>query len=275
MERRNINANKAVEDIRSGYSDMDLMEKYKLSARGLHSLFGKLVKAGVLEQKELDSRGPLSERTVRIELYTCPSCKMPQFSPFTECPQCGIIVSKFTGEKPVEAAPTQKAPEFLPAPKLNGIKWQFQTAGQITSSVAKDHGVICFGSWDSTLYCLDEQTGVQQWRFNSDGPIHATPLIRGAAVYVGSMGGSFYAVDLISGQEKWRFDAGAAIYSAATAYNDIIYFGANDGTVYALDAAAGNPVGRFQAGKAVKTMVEICEGAAVVGSTDGTLYALE
>ncbi len=56
-----INAYEAVELIKSGLDDRELMDRYRLSARGLQSLITKLVKAGLIEQSETDSRHTKSE----------------------------------------------------------------------------------------------------------------------------------------------------------------------------------------------------------------------
>jgi Mor family transcriptional regulator len=49
MTKRVIEAKLALDDIRSGMSDVDLMLKYKLSSKGLQSLLGKLGQAGLLK----------------------------------------------------------------------------------------------------------------------------------------------------------------------------------------------------------------------------------
>jgi predicted transcriptional regulator len=51
-----IKAADAVKYIRSGMDDSSLMKRYKISAKGLQSLFRKLVAAGVLDQSELNRR---------------------------------------------------------------------------------------------------------------------------------------------------------------------------------------------------------------------------
>jgi len=56
MERPKIGAREAVRDIKSGMSDTDLMEKYKLTSKGLESLFRKLVEAKLLEESFLLNR---------------------------------------------------------------------------------------------------------------------------------------------------------------------------------------------------------------------------
>ncbi len=64
MVKMIVDAAEAVEDIRAGMDDASLMEKHRLSARGLQSLFSKLVKADLLKQSELDERIDLFVGTV-------------------------------------------------------------------------------------------------------------------------------------------------------------------------------------------------------------------
>ena len=51
-----ISARDAAKCIRSGMDDSALMTRYKVSAKGIRSLFRKLVAAGVIDQTELDRR---------------------------------------------------------------------------------------------------------------------------------------------------------------------------------------------------------------------------
>lgn len=105
--RVKVDAGEALADIKEGYTDLELMEKYGLSARGLQSLFRKLQEAKLLKQSDLTDRPHYTERTVDLEVYRCPACNMPQFFAFDECPQCGVIVSKL--KKQQKGAKTQTA----------------------------------------------------------------------------------------------------------------------------------------------------------------------
>jgi hypothetical protein len=58
VAKRQIRVREALKDLRSGMNDVELMAKYHLAARGLQSLFQKLVEAGMLTRKELDARLP-------------------------------------------------------------------------------------------------------------------------------------------------------------------------------------------------------------------------
>lgn len=52
MGKRKLDAQQVLDDIEAGMDDHGLMQKYNLSAKGLSSLFQKLINAGVLEPPE-------------------------------------------------------------------------------------------------------------------------------------------------------------------------------------------------------------------------------
>ena len=55
-EKHVISGLDAAQFIRSGIGDASLMKRYGISARGLRSLFTKLVASGMIQQSELDNR---------------------------------------------------------------------------------------------------------------------------------------------------------------------------------------------------------------------------
>lgn len=69
MAKPLIDAKQALEDIRSGVDEQALMMKYNLSAKGLLSLFRKLVLAGAIPPTELERRMPKFQAALKtIEL---------------------------------------------------------------------------------------------------------------------------------------------------------------------------------------------------------------
>ncbi|MBM3298721.1 MAG: hypothetical protein FJY85_02060 [Deltaproteobacteria bacterium] len=56
MAKVKIDAVEALRDIRSGMDDVSLMKKYNLSAKGLESLYGKLLGVGALKRSEVDPK---------------------------------------------------------------------------------------------------------------------------------------------------------------------------------------------------------------------------
>ncbi len=65
--KRGINAKAVVQDIRSGMTDGDLMERYRLSAKGLRSTFQKLLAARLITQAEYGNRLTDYEDTIILD----------------------------------------------------------------------------------------------------------------------------------------------------------------------------------------------------------------
>ena len=66
MTKKVVDAKEARDDILAGLSDAELMEKYRVSATGLESLFTKLLKAGIISQAQLDERMHGYDATVNV-----------------------------------------------------------------------------------------------------------------------------------------------------------------------------------------------------------------
>jgi hypothetical protein len=56
MAKPEIYAKEILNDIRSGMDDVNLMHKYKVTVKGLESVFRKLFAAGLISRQELDAR---------------------------------------------------------------------------------------------------------------------------------------------------------------------------------------------------------------------------
>jgi hypothetical protein len=65
--RRRIDARELVADIRSGVTDVELMEKYKLSSRGLQRVFTKLVDCGAVMVDDISGRSISYDDSVALK----------------------------------------------------------------------------------------------------------------------------------------------------------------------------------------------------------------
>lgn len=65
--KRKIEAKDLVNDIRAGFSNFELMEKYSLSSKGLVSAFSKLIASQAMEEDDLAGRLPTFDDTVDID----------------------------------------------------------------------------------------------------------------------------------------------------------------------------------------------------------------
>lgn len=280
------------------------MEKFHLSPRGLQSLFDGLRNSGLLQPGELTQRIRVAEKTISLAIHRCPACSMPQLEPFDECPQCGIIVSKYmkaaidaetksgrqfndvesriadiTQRRPGEAAAGGPGPaeekEKQGAPQLRGVLWKFKTDGLGVTAPAIGGKGLCFGGSDCTLRCVSIESRVEWWRFKTGSPINAAPVIDRGRVYFGTLGGTFYAVGFTGGDEKWRFSASGPIYASAAVHGGLVYFGDYEGKLYALEASTGDLWASFSLGQAIRSSPVISAGRIYVGCNDGHLYVID
>jgi uncharacterized protein (DUF433 family) len=65
--KRRIDTKELVTDIRSGVTDVELMEKYKLSSRGLQRVFAKLVDSGAVMADDISGRSIAYDDSVALK----------------------------------------------------------------------------------------------------------------------------------------------------------------------------------------------------------------
>ncbi len=70
------------------------------------------------------SEGPASRKTGNKAIWTCPFCEMPQPEEFDECPQCGIIVSKYLSKLESNRREVAETVEKQPLPLVTAIPKQ-------------------------------------------------------------------------------------------------------------------------------------------------------
>ncbi len=90
MAKKKITSGEMLTDVKDGFTDAELMQKYGLSASALQSCFNKMVAAGLISKNELDTRVPEMERTVELGLNICPACGHMHDKDFKKCERCGL-----------------------------------------------------------------------------------------------------------------------------------------------------------------------------------------
>ena len=94
MGSLSISARELLLDMQSGLDADALMAKYKLSPKLFETLCARLVETGRLTSSQM-AEFKLLWAQKKGSVWHCPACHMPQHHSFDECPQCGVIVSKF------------------------------------------------------------------------------------------------------------------------------------------------------------------------------------
>jgi outer membrane protein assembly factor BamB len=177
-------------------------------------------------------------------------------------------------------------------PELTGVKWKFETGGEVWSSPVAAAGVIYFGSDDDHLYAVDANSGEERWEFKTGDDVRSSAAIAGGIVYFDSFDGYLYAVDAKSGQEKWKFnmlsdltlpELPRAQYddhtSSPAVVDGVVYVGSRNprACLYAVDAETGQEKWRFkpQAVDTVRSSPAVAGDTIYFGGDFGQVYALD
>ena len=176
--------------------------------------------------------------------------------------------------------------------ELTGVKWTFETGGEVWSSPVAAAGVIYFGSDDDHLYAVDAKSGQEKWKFKTGDDVRSSAAIAGGIVYFGSYDGYLYAVDAKSGQEKWKFNMLSDLpllelpraqyddYTSSPAViNGLVYVGSRNprACLYAIDAETGQEKWRFkpQTVDMVRSSPAVAGDTIYFGGDFGQVYALD
>lgn len=121
-----------------------------------------------------------------------------------------------------------------PPPPWPDPKWTFRANDKIRTTPVLSSPHVFVGSWDGTLYALEETAGEIDWSIETDGKIDSSPAVAGDTIYFGSGDGSVYGVDITTGEVRWTYETGGEIHSSPAVFDGTVYIGSNDGQVYAL-----------------------------------------
>ena len=112
--------------------------------------------------------------------------------------------------------------------RVNTIGGSFGRGGGVYSTPAVAYGRVYFGSIDSRVYSLDQETGQIAWSHSTGAEVYSGPAIADTAgtpatVYIGSADSVFYALDAKTGDTRWTQPAGGQVTGAASVIGDVVY----------------------------------------------------
>lgn len=113
--------------------------------------------------------------------------------------------------------------------------WTFHAEDKIRSTPIVAPPRVFVGSWDGTLYALDDKSGEIEWSVETDGKVDSSPAAADGVVIFGSTDGSVYGANAESGDVLWTYDTDGEVHSSPAVVNGTVYIGSDDGTVYALN----------------------------------------
>lgn len=156
--------------------------------------------------------------------------------------------------------------------------WKNPSGGRIFSSPKESSGLIYFGSYDSSFYCLYSGNGTVKWTYpGCDGFIHTTPglaeLDGRTVVLFGACDGTMNCLDATTGDVVWRFRT-AYIPSSPSISEGMVFFGSYDRKLFCLDLNEGSEVWNTSLPDDVYSSPAVLGDRVAVGCNDGSLYLL-
>jgi eukaryotic-like serine/threonine-protein kinase len=130
------------------------------------------------------------------------------------------------------------------------LKWKYTRSdgslGYSSPTFANDRIYVC---GETTLYCLDAETGEEQWKAYLGGKSQGTPVVDGETVYVGGDGTGLSAVNATNGEIRWTFKGKGNDdwFGTPLVAGGLVYVTSYGRYAYALDPAAkGKPKWSYQ-----------------------------
>ena len=174
-----VKAKDVLRDIRAGMSDKNIMEKYRLSEMGLASLFKKLKKQGLIRRSDVGRGKPADSppqpptELIKKDPWRCPACGSEFDDQFDECPQCGIVVAKYSGQhQPLGTPPPRERYEREPySPEMDD---EYEDAGTFDRE-----GPL----YDPNVVLIIGGLGALLLFFGTFMPVVKLPFVGGATLY--------------------------------------------------------------------------------------------
>jgi eukaryotic-like serine/threonine-protein kinase len=172
----------------------------------------------------------------------------------------------------------------MPAYRLEGVSFSFQTDGPVRSTPALSNGVLYFGSGDGAFYAVDAGTGKERWHFKTGGAVHSSPAVAHGVVYFTSRDEFLYALDALTGKEVWKLRLGKDLdyrngfdyyLSSPTIIDRNLYVGSGDGNLYALNAKTHKTLWKYATGSRIRSTPAVANDLVVFGTMSGYVLALK
>src|SRR5262249_8838958 len=147
----------------------------------------------------------------------------------------------------------------------------------IRSSPIVANQLVLVGSYDETLYALQEQTGKPVWTLETDGPVHATAAVQNGIVYFAGCDGDFRAVRLSDGAVLFAISLHSYVGASTVVEGDRAYVGTYAGEVIAVDLGNRKVVWRYK-GKGdfpFYSSPVVDHGRVITGGRDRSVHAID
>jgi eukaryotic-like serine/threonine-protein kinase len=128
----------------------------------------------------------------------------------------------------------------------------------VHASPAIADGTVFIGSWDSSFYALDANTGQKKWAFGTEGSwVVSSPAVRdGTAYFITSGSSLLYSLNAASGAVEHSLGLNHwYLYSSPALASNILYVGSTQGKLVAVELTGMKLAWSFET-EAMKKMAQ-------------------
>ena len=156
-------------------------------------------------------------------------------------------------------------------------RWKYTTGGEIYSSAAVVEGRILFGSYDNSLYCLDE-AGKFQWKFETQGYVHCAPAVVEGIAFIAGCDEHMRGIDIKTGEQKIELPLETYLIASPAIVGNILYVGTYGSEVLAVDWKKKEVAWRYASGNGefpFHSSAAVTDKLVVVGGRDKLVHAID
>lgn len=125
---------------------------------------------------------------------------------------------------------------FHAVDRMTGKKlWTFQTNAEIISSASLYKDWLVFGSYDNSLYCLNQADGKLVWHYATMGPVNCTPAVIGKQTFVTGCDEHLRVIDIETGKQDLDIPLQTYLIASPAVRDETLYVGTYASEVVAID----------------------------------------
>ncbi|MBW7956551.1 MAG: PQQ-binding-like beta-propeller repeat protein [Deltaproteobacteria bacterium] len=158
------------------------------------------------------------------------------------------------------------------------VKWRYHARQPIEASPAITGEMVCFGSADGVMRCLDH-SGKVLWEYQARSEILSSPVVSGGRLFFNSQDDRVHALNAMTGVREWTYSRATytvvspRIYgSPAYSGDGSLFFLFSDGNIVSLDAETGSET---WSKKVIGSFVKAGKWRRSPLYQDGTVYVID
>ncbi|MCA9098981.1 MAG: PQQ-like beta-propeller repeat protein, partial [Planctomycetaceae bacterium] len=149
---------------------------------------------------------------------------------------------------------------------------------EIISSASLYKNTLVFGSYDNSLYCLNQADGKLVWQYATMGPVNCSPAVIGNQTFVTGCDEHLRVINVETGKQELDMPLGTYLIASPAVLDDTLYVGTYASEVVAIDWKNQKRIWAFRDPKRdfpYHASAAVTTDRIIVGGNDKRLHCLD